>query len=230
MQFEAPAPLADLIMRHKGKRICVMGGGPTLDADIANVKADVWISVNDHGARRREVDYVVCMDNIHTKNQQEMRKFLRKYSDAPIISPWHWGQFQMLRWPDYPCLFNSDIIASWIASIMGGHPIIMAGFDCYGGRGRQLEMHRQYVKHIKGYVRVCSGILLEYYQQYDPKERLGKYEPPDVFKEATEGFIKVRVDHPFHYRGYQWPPGTVLTVGEYEVRRQLKHKSIVRVE
>ena len=111
MEFAPTAPLSDLIMKHAGQRICVMGGGPTLADDLKKVKADVYISVNDHGARQREVDYIVCMDNVHTAKKVEMRHYLRRFSDAPIVSPWHWGQYQLLRWPDYPCLFNSGIIA-----------------------------------------------------------------------------------------------------------------------
>lgn len=230
MQFEPTKPLADLIMAHAGKRICVMGGGPTLESDLEMVKADVWISVNDHGARRRDVDYIVCMDNIHTGNKREMRHFLRQYSDAPIVSPWHWGQYQMHKWPGYPKLYNSGIMASWIAYLMGGHPVILAGFDCYGGDKRIVDMHREYLPHIKAHVRVCSGILVNLWPQYDPKERRSKFEVPEIFGPAREGYIKVRILAPFEYRGHAWPIGSVITVPEFEVRRQLKHKSLERVE
>lgn len=230
VKFDPVNPLSDLIMKHEGKRICVMGGGPTLERDLENVKADVWISVNDHGAKLREVDYIVCMDNIHTKHRVEMRHYLRKFSKAPVISPWHWGQYQVLSWPGYPCLYNSGIIAAWVGYLMGAHPLILAGFDCYNGKGRIVQMHKDYLPHIKCETRVCSGILLDYYPKYDLKEKRKPFVKPEVFGEATQGFIKVRVDHPFNYRGYDWPIGSVLTVSEYEVRRQIKHKSIVKVE
>jgi hypothetical protein len=229
VEFEPVSPLSDLIMRHPGKRICVMGGSKSLDDDLGTIEADVYISVNHHGAMRRDVDYIVCMDNIHTGNKREMRHFLREYSDAPVISPWHWGKYQILRWPDYPYLFNSGVIASWIAYLMGGHPVILAGFDCYGGQRRIVDMHRKFTKHNLCECRVASGPLLEMYPEYDPDEQFDEFKVPDIFGEATAGFIKVRIDHPFEYRGYQWPIGAILTVAEYEVKLQLKHKSIARV-
>jgi hypothetical protein len=229
MEFPPVAPLSDLIMKHAGKRICIMGGSKSLESDLERVVADVYISVNDHGARRREVDYIVCMDNIHTGNKREMWKFLREFSDAPVISPWHWGQYQICRWPDYPYLFNSGVIASWIAFLMGAHPVIFAGFDCYGGQTRIIDMHRKYVAHLKCLGRVVSGPLQALYPLYDRDEEFPEFEIPEIFGEALEGQIKVKVRAPFEYRGYSWPVGTMLTVSAHEVRLQLKHKSLERV-
>lgn len=226
MEFEPVAPIADLIMKHAGKRICVMGGSKSLDSDLEKVKADIYISVNNHGAMRRPVDYIVCMDNIHTGNKREMRHFLREFSDAPVVSPWHWGQYQMHKWPGYPKLFNSGIMASWIAYLMGAHPIILAGFDCYNGDRRIKDMHKDYIPHIKSEVRVVSGPLLEFYPEYNPKEKRKKFVKPEIFAGAREGYIKVKIRAPFEYRGHEWPIGTVITVPEFEVRRQIKHKSL----
>jgi hypothetical protein len=217
-------------MRHKGQRICIMGGSKSLDSDLQDIKADVWISVNDHGAKRMDVDYIVCMDNIHTGNKMEMWRFLRQYSDAPVISPWHWGQYQILRWPGYPCLFNSGVIASWVAYLMGAHPLIFAGFDCYGKKGRHFEMHKQFVPEVKCEARAVSGPLLDLYPEYRSGERRKAYDVPEIFGPAKAGMIKVRVDKPFRYRDHDWPEGTVLTVAEFEVKLQLKHKSIVRID
>lgn len=223
--------ISELVMKHKGKRICVMGGASSLDDDLKRIKADIYISANDHGARRRPVDYMVCMDNIHTRNKREMRHFLREVSDAPIISPWHWGQYQIGKWPDHPCLFNTGIMASWIAYLMGAHPIILAGFDCYGGSsGRIFEMHKQYVKHIKCQVRVVSGPLLKLYPEYDPKEKLGRYKVPPAFDDSIDGQVKVRVNGLFEFRGYQWPIGTIIYVPYHECRLQIKHKTLVLVD
>lgn len=230
MNFEPVLPLGDLIMKHAGERICVMGGGKSLDSDLEQVEADVYISVNDHGARRRPVDYIVCMDNIHTGNKREMRHYLRQFSDAPVISPWHWGQYQMARWPGLPKMYNSGVIATWVASLMGAHPLIIAGFDCYNGDKRIMDMHREFLDRIECQVRVVSGPLQSLYPAYKPKEKLKKFVAPSLFSEAKEGLIKIRVDKHFEYRGHEWPIGTILTVPEIEVWRQIKHKSISRVE
>lgn len=230
MHFPPVNPLADLIMAHAGQSICVMGGSPSLDDDLEKVDADVYISVNDHGARRREVDYIVCMDNIHTGNKQEMRHFLRKFSDAPVISPWHWGQYQICKWPEYPYLFNSGVMATWVAGLMGAHPLIMCGFDCYGGDRRIMDMHLKFIPHIESEIRVVSGPLIGDFQKYDESERFGEFEIPEIFGPANEGQIKVKVKAQFQYRDHEWPIGSVLTVNEFEVRRQIKHKSLEVVD
>lgn len=226
MKFEPVSPLADLIMKHAGKSICIMGGGKSLDDDLKHVNADIYISVNEHGAKRRKVDYIVCMDDKHTGNKMWMRDYLKQYSDAPVISPWHWGKYQICRWPDYPYLFNSGVIASWVAYLMGANPIIFAGFDCYGGQARIVDMHRKFVKHNKCENRVVSGCLQKLYKAYNSDEVMNEFVIPQIFGEALEGQIKVKVNAPFEYRGYSWPIGTILTVSEFEVRRQIKHKSL----
>lgn len=219
--------LGDLVMAHKGQRICLMGGGPNLDDDLEKVKADVFISVNEHGAKRRPVDYIVAMDNTHTVHKVPMEGYLRQYSDAPIIGPWHWNDYQITKWPLQPKILLSGVIGGWVASLMGAHPLIYAGFDCYGGDARTINQHREYAKQIQCEVKVMSGPLLEIYPARPG--RLKAYQMPDVFAEALDGQIKVRVMKPVEIRGREWPKGTELTVSEFEVRRQIKHKSLMVV-
>jgi hypothetical protein len=226
-----PTPIrsfGELVMRHKGERICVMGGGPSLAHDLDSVKADVWISVNEHGAKLRPADYVVCMDDVHTKKHVHMLKHLRQFTDAPIISPWHWGEWQLSTWPRSPFIPLSGVVASWVAYLMGAHPVIMAGFDCHGGHGATLGQHRSYLPFVKAEVRVVSGPLTQMYPAYVAGERRKPYVPPEVFTEHPEfaDEIKVRVRKRVAVRGLEWPVGTELVVSRFEVRRQLQHKSL----
>lgn len=221
----------DLVMAHRGQRICVMGGGPTLASDLDRVDADVWISVNEHGAKLRKADYVVAMDNTHTRLQTHMQKHLRQFTQAPVIGPWHWCEYQLLKWPLQPKFMLSGVIASWVASMMGGHPVILAGFDCYGGDNATLTQHREYLPHVMGQVRVVSGPLLKHYPAYDAAETFGDYAPPaglDI-DALNDGEIVIRVLKQFEFRGREWPPGTLMRVSRYEVRLQLKHKSVEEV-
>lgn len=221
----------DLVMAHKGQRICVMAGGPNLAADIERVDADVWISVNEHGAKLREVDYVVAMDNTHTKLHVPMNKHLRKFTKAPIIGPWHWNDYQLMRWPLQPRFMISGVVASWVASMMGAHPVILAGFDCYNGDAPTVRQHENYREHLIGQVRVCSGPLLKFHQVHSQAEVLEAYVPPKALDldALTEGEIVVEVMKPFEFRGREWPIGTRLRVSRFEVRLQLKHKSLKEV-
>lgn len=218
-------------MRHKGERICVMGGGPSLAEDVAKVKADVWISSNEHGAKIRPVDYIVAMDDIHTKLHTHMSKHIRQHSDAPIIGPWHWADYQLSTWPMSPKVMLSGVVASWVAWLMGAHPVILAGFDCHDGHGATVGQHREYANHIKGDVRVVSGPLVGMHEAYRSNERRKAYVPPDVFASMPTlcDEIRVRIAKPVDVRGYRWPVGTELMVSRFEVRRQLKHKSLVEV-
>lgn len=227
-----PKPIrsfGELVMRHKGERIVVMAGGPSLQSDLAQIKkGDVWISVNEHGAKVRPADYVVAMDDIHTKLNVHMAKHLRQFTDAPIICPWHWGDYQLSTWPLNPKFLLSGVVASWVAYMMGAHPVILAGFDCYNGHGATIGQHRNYFPHIKGEVRVVSGPLTQFWPEYRPDERRSTYVAPDVFTAHPEfaDEIKVRVIKPVPVRGHEWPVGTELMVSRFEVRRQLKHKSL----
>lgn len=218
----------ELVMRHKGARICVMGGGPTLADDLEKVKADIWISSNEHGAKLRKADYVVAMDDVHTKLKVHMSKHIRAVTDAPIIGPWHWCDYQLTKWPREPKFLLSGVVASWVASVMGAHPVILAGFDCYGGHGATVGQHRSYVEHVCGEVRVVSGPLLEFYPEYRASEKRKPYVVPAILETSrlTENEILVRVVKPIEVRGRQWPVGTTLRVSRYEVRMQIKHKSL----
>jgi hypothetical protein len=223
--------LGDLVLKHKGERICVMGGGPSLASDLEKVKADVWISVNEHGARLRPADYVVAMDTVHTELKVDMRKHIRAVTDAPIIGPWGTCDYQILKWPLQPKFMLSGVVATWVASMMGAHPVILAGFDCYGGDAKTIEQHRLIAPHVLGEVRVCSGPLIGLHSEYRPSERRKAYEPPqalDVDK-LREGEIVVRTAKPFQFRGQEWPKGTLLRVARHEVRYQIKHKSLIEV-
>ena len=220
----------ELVMRHRGQRICVMGGGPTLATDLESVEADVWISVNEHGAKLRPVDYVVAMDNLHTKINVQMKDHIRPHTDAPIIGPWHWNDWQLTRWPGMPAMPLSGVVATWLAYLLGGHPVIMAGFDCYGGR--KVGQHKEMAPHVRAEVRVVSGPLVGLYKQYDPLETFPPFEAPDVMKLIPEldGEIKVRVRKAVSVRGHEWPVGSELVIPRHEVHLQLKHKSLVEIE
>ena len=220
----------ELVMRHKGQRICVMGGGPNLASDIERVDADIWVSANQHGAKLRPVDYVVAMDNLHTVHKVPMKGIIREFTDAPIIGPWHWCDYGITTYPLAPRLLFTGVIAQWVAYLMGAHPIIMAGYDCYGGTHRTRSQHKEYAGFIKGEVRVASGTLLGVWPEYDPEEQFKPYVVPDVFDFAEERHgVTVKVIKPVPIRGVEYPPGTVLRVPKAEVWRQIKHRSLMEI-
>lgn len=210
-----------------------MGGAPSLASDLENVKADIWISCNEHGAKIRPVDYMVAMDREHTFHHVPMLQWLREYSDAPIIGPWGFADYMIGTYPLEPKRIVSGVVASWVAYMMGAHPVILAGFDCYqSGRGvESYHQHEMYRDYIKAEVRVCSGPLLKMYPEYRPNERRKAYQVPEGMDllTATDGDVRVRVMHPVEIRGVKWDRGAEFTINRREVRLQIKHKSLIEV-
>lgn len=215
-------------MKHKGQRICVMGGGKNLEDDLKNIDADIYISANEHGTKFKKVDYVVALDDMHTIKRVHMKNYIRQFTDAPIITVWHWGDYVVSRLPEHPKLSMSGVVASWVAYLMGGHPVILAGFDCYGGAPRIVKQHEDFVKHLKCNVRVASGCLLKYYKQYNPKEIFEPYVIPQILGDALEDQVKVRIEKPVD-AFKDLPIGAIINVNRYEYRLQIKHKSLVEV-
>jgi hypothetical protein len=228
--------MGDLVMRHRGKRICIMGGGPNLASDLARVDAEVFISINAHGVRLQPPDYLLAMDAVHGGTKEEMGKYLRaRDKTAPILGPWHWCDFQLTHWPLAPRFLLSGVVATWVAYLMGAHPVVLAGFDCYAkadgtGDGNTMSQHRDYLPFVKAQVRVASGPLIGMYPAFDPAELMPVYQPNDVLREEKlHDEVRVRVAHLVEIRGHEWPVGTLLTMPRHEVRRQIKHKSLVEV-
>src|SRR5690606_35426599 len=104
---EAPAlrDFRDLVLAHKGRRFVVMGGGPSLEADLEALgrkQGDVVISANAHGVHLREPDYLLAMDVTHTGEGVPMGEYLRARSEAPIISPHAFADYRLGYWPEQP--------------------------------------------------------------------------------------------------------------------------------
>lgn len=224
-----PNDFRRLVLKHRGKRIVVMGGAPSLDAEIDGLEADVWISANEHGAKRRAVDYVVAMDEQHGGLKVPMRSEVRKYTDAPIIGPWPFNDYQLVTWPGAPRKGLSGMVATWVAWAMGGHPIILAGFDGYGGS--KLAETRKVAPHVRGVVRVMGGPLAQVWDQYRPGERIGKYIPHSSINGllGVDGMIQVRALKPCTVRGHELPKGSQMQVMRHEVARLLRHRMLEEV-
>jgi uncharacterized Rossmann fold enzyme len=157
---------------HAGERIVVMGGGPSLGADLARLPddvADIWISANHHGAALREVDYVVALDDVHDQLHRPMRELIREHTEAPIVSPHDWADIRMAGWWPLTLMLTGPV-AAWVASHFGARRVILAGFDCYASKPSALNAHRRMAAFIKSEVRVVSGPLIELYRAWSPEE------------------------------------------------------------
>lgn len=222
----------DLVLRHKGKRFCVMGGSPTLAEHVPGIEADVWISTNAHGVDLHPADYVLAMDENNTREGVPMGPFLRSRTDAPIISPHSYADFQLVSWPQAPRFVLSGMVAAWAAYMMGAKVVILAGCDGYGGNHGYVCEAGKIDRDIHCPVRVAGGgPLTKTWPAYDPAEKFGRYSP----NSAIEGWlgkdapIRIRVRKPCHIRGAERPRGWECQVMRHEVAKQLKHYMVEEV-
>lgn len=222
----------DLILKHRGKVFAIIGGAPIAEGVLDTIKADVWISVNDHGVKLRECDYIVAMDDNHTERGGSMYDHLARYS-LPIIGPQPWANYQLATWPDAPRRsVLSGMTAIWCAWAMGAKAIVLVGMDAYDGKSNAIRDAGLVAKTVTVPIRsINAGPLESVFPAYDAKERFGHYkEAPQIrgLLEIDER-ITVRVVKPTGIRGREYQKGEQLTIMRHEVARQLRHKMVVEV-
>lgn len=174
----------ELILKHRGKVFAIIGGAP-FDADaLKGIKADVWISVNEHGVKVRECDYIVAMDEEHTATKMPMLNHLRQFApNEAVIGPQSWADYQFTSWPDAPRRsFLSGMAAVWCAWLMGAKAIVLVGMNAYEGKEGAMRDARLVSGIVSVPVRSIDGGALEsVFPEYDPKERFGHYkESPEI--------------------------------------------------
>lgn len=230
-QQKKPAPqFKTLIGKHKGKTICVMGGSGTLSRDIEDLKADIWISANEHGAKLRKVDYVVAMDDVHGVTQQRMDALVRQHTKAPIIGPYSQCDYILPDWPGYPKRVLSGVVAMWVAHCMGASEIILAGMDAYEGKPSAMKAYREMAAHINTKVTVANEGQLSVI--FPPNKDFEQRYPDPVLARINENsadMITVEARKPTNVGGRALAKGEQMTGTRHEFRRLLKHNILVEV-
>lgn len=118
--------LSELKGRHRGQRIAVLGGGPTLLSDLRLVPHDaVLIGVNQH-CLLLNLDYVVFQD-------REIYPVLAE-GDAPLCT--HHRDLAHIHTGIIPDFGLSGGTAVWMADYLGADEILVAGMDSYTGERR----------------------------------------------------------------------------------------------
>ena len=214
----------DLILAHEGKRICVMGGAPSLSEDLEAINADLYISANEHGAKLRSVDYIVAMDEQHGSGKP-MEKVLREVCDAPIISPCHYRDIYLNSWPRAPRRIYSGLTAAWVAYAMGAKVVFLAGFDGYGQVGA-LRKARIFEIEIRCPVREIGG-QMGIWPAYRKGERFRytRHASLDTLK-GTDGLTTVRVIKSCTINRIDVLPGDEITAFRHEIKSELKHRMV----
>lgn len=233
---EAPAlrDFRDLVLAHKGRRFVVMGGGPSLEADLEALgrkQGDVVISANAHGVHLREPDYLLAMDVTHTGEGVPMGEYLRARSEAPIISPHAFADYRLGYWPEQPRFILSGLVATWAAFAMGAKAVCLAGMDGYPDRDYSDEV-RKVARDIHCPVRVQPGSFLrDFWPLWDKAERFGKYAPHSSLDglRGIDNSIRVRARKPCTVGVVDLLPGQEMVGMRHEFRLLLKHRMVEEI-
>jgi len=123
--------IKELKNKHAGKPIAVLGGGPNLSDDLAQIPRDsILLGVNAHASKLVSVDYFLFSDSPDSTNwtadlEQGVRVHEgRRISIVPGFSDWEMDV-------DYFHGGMTGTFATWAASYMGGNPILLCGMDCW---------------------------------------------------------------------------------------------------
>lgn len=225
----------DLLLKHRGKVFAIIGGAP-FDAELmADVKADVWISVNEHGIKLRDCDYVVAMDDNHTGLGVGMVEHLHSLSDTPVIGPQGNADYQLATWPEYPRRsVLSGMVAVWCAWAMGAKAVVLFGMDGYDGKATALKDARTVAEAVSVPIRTAKeSPLSAVFPPYDAKEKFGHYKESPAIKAIAaaveDGRITVEVVKPVEVCGIRREKGWSGKVLRHQVRAQLKHGMVREV-
>jgi hypothetical protein len=221
----------DLVLKHKGKRICIMGGAASLEDDLCQIDADIYISTNAHGVHLQKPDYILAMDETNTRLNVPMGGFLRELTDAPIISPRAYADYQLIKWPQAPRDVLSGMVATWAAFMMGAKVVILAGMDAYDGKSGFVHEATKMARDVNCPVRVMSDSLAKVWPKYDPTEKFGRYTPHSSINAWLDVDEKVTIEviKPTTIRNALRAKGEQLSVMRHEVISLLKHKMIKEV-
>lgn len=224
---------------HPGT-ILVVGGGPSVTDDLASLpssfKPSCVISANAHGFKQGyfKIDYIVCMDHLHSETKESMEKLMRPYG-VPIITRHWWGDYRIPNRPIYLRL-NSGFAAIAIGVLMGGNPVVVTGLDCYRGDtyfhnvraktcqsgvawsrfSRQIDRLQKLAASAN--IRPMRGPLADVFPRYDPDE---VFEAPFVTAMRKTREYEAHTAAAFHWALADLPAGARFPVSEKEARHMI---------
>jgi hypothetical protein len=234
-----------LFGRWEQKPALVIGGGPSVLRDLPRLDLvpALVISANEHGFKQEKfkVDLVTNVDKIHCLHKIPMEQILRPYG-VPIVNRHSWADYRL---PDWTLAANTGLQAIALAALLGANPIIVTGIDMW--RGGRLYFHDKGVKPLKhkivrgavarrakekiaplrqfctgARIRPMSGALTEYFQAYDPAEKVKGSTPigARLRMEAETRTLYVQVLKPFRLsNGDYTKVGQRLTISSFEFER-----------
>lgn len=240
-------PFNFLAGKHQGKPILVLGGAPCLPGDLEKIDLGQFacvLSANYHACDLVNCDYIVALDKM--RGEDDYGQWLKARYSQPVISvqPFADYKFEPVRMR----LTNSGIKAIWVAHMMGGYPIVTAGFELYQGkyyfdddRDTIQSKHKAptYIeKWIGGvndvvdgsHIRPVSNILTSYFKKYEQNEVLPPYNPPkEMMNLMAQEFKQVRFIRDYRVEGAKRLAGKVYWLSKSQAERVVRIKEAVWV-
>lgn len=230
--------LSDLVGKHDATPIVVVGGGPSAPEQVKLApEGSLFISANEHGTYLGLHDYFVIVDDL----QKKPEKLERMVGKAPIIGRDWWVDYRITP---YQNVGNSGMQAAYVAMLLGGYPILLAGMDYYAGNTyfhTERERSSGHLKppgffdrnwrNLKGkldvqktVVRSLGGPTVSVFGQYDPAERLPTFERARIRKLFVHEAVEVEATEPcpivgFNRRERMAPKGSRFLVTKDELSR-----------
>lgn len=181
--------LSSLKEKHAGRPGAVLGGGPSLKGDLAELPHDtVLISVNQHALLHCEAHYLVYLDRL--KRFPALLDALEGFQGM-IVShqPKSDVDFDMEAWD---AGFSASV-ATWLACFLGCAPVLLCGMDCYQDEARpRFELERQllawrgaleHVPHPER-IRAMSGPLASIFGLWTPNTQSHSHPLPLTGRES----------------------------------------------
>lgn len=239
--------ITELLYKHFDKPALVIGGGPSVLADLPFLPEDYFdavFSANEHGFKQTKflVNYTVNVDKRHSVTQEYMRHRLRQYH-AAIINCHSWADYRL---PDWKWAVNSGITAIAAAVVMGCNPIVTTGIDCWqtnqlyfhtagdpGVRSAAQKFRPYFMEQLAhlvrsregcyGNVRALSGLIKDRFgvfhvDEHTPVSELHPH--PYRLELLARKMVRIKVLRSFAFSPHDTVmAGTVLTVSPRELHR-----------
>lgn len=166
---------------HKGRSIAVLGGGPSLPADLLKIehRNPVLIAVNHHAPLHHcPCDYMVFFDN-----PQKVPSLAKAATQVPVVVTPHGDHATHMLDIQYINYGMTAGLGVWLADLLGAKEIILCGMDCYTGGPTyfydtdityasdlkdQINCWKRVTEHTSAPVKAVSGPLLDIFKPFRP--------------------------------------------------------------
>ena len=140
----------DLRNQFRGRPAAVLGGGPSLPADLKRLPPQtVLIAVNDHALHCCAPDFLVFLDIPNAQILPELARAVEEF-DGVRVSITPLSDVDLSGSSYWDGGFTSSL-ATWFACWLGCAPVILCGMDCYQGEKKYCHPRPDFYHPVMDY-------------------------------------------------------------------------------